>query len=527
MTYNSLLFAVVNAAAFMLSASFLIYIAFIVVPFLRHRPGLPGDEGGFGWHFFVPCLDEELVVEETVSRLRNRFPHGHIWCVDDASVDGTPDILARLCRADRHVHVVTRTHPRAQEGKGPALNAAWEALERWLPQGSDTDRVIVGVVDADGYLDPECLRIISGPGFFGDPEVGAVQIKVRVNNGHRNANGASASSRLWVRLQDMEFTSLIAGMQMLRHNVGSVGMGGNGQFTRLTTLDRVAVEFGQPWQHALIEDFEMGLHILLTGGRNEYCHDTWVLQQGPPTFRRLVRQRSRWGQGVMQCLRYLNPVLRSANISTPAAVEITYFILLPWLQVLGDVIYVIAFAAIGYAAFTVPGGPIHWFGEAGAWQLLPMFVVFGLGPICIWGPIYRRCVATELTRRQAIGLGLANWAYIFVHHAAVWWAFVRVLRNQRDWKKTERLDLRLLVPSIVSRARLARSGPPTVVPGRLYLSRDTTAVVPGPPLASRKGTTVPGRVVLVGRPANRLPSVDAEPPPKEAPTAASIPVAVG
>lgn len=484
MNQDSILFALVDAAAFMLSASFLIYVVFIVVPFLRHRPSEAGDDRGFGWHFFVPCLDEERVVELTVGRLRQTFPDAHVWCIDDASSDSTPYILKRLARMDGHVHVVTRCHPHAREGKGSALNAAWDALVRWLPEGTDPDRVIVGVVDADGFLDPQCLKVISGPHFFGDPDIGGVQIQVRVSNaaedGKQRTDHAKATSRLLVRMQDMEFTSIVAAIQMLRHTTGSVGMGGNGQFTRLSALQRVTSEFGQPWQDALIEDFEMGLHIMLTGGRNEYCHDTWVSQQGPPTFLRLVRQRSRWGQGVMQCFRYLSPVLRSPNITTPAAVELTYFMLLPWLQVFGDVVYVAALTALAYAAITVPGGPSHWLATDGTWQLLPMFAFFGLGPLFIWGPLYRRRICPTLSRRQAVVMGLANWPYIFVHHFAVWWAFIRVLRSRRDWKKTERLDRRPALATALNERWLAHAlpEPATVVTGRLRLS-STNLSVPG------------------------------------------------
>jgi len=493
MNANSILFALVNAAAFMLSASFLIYVTSIVVPFLRHRPAVPGDDNEYEWHFVVPCLNEERVIEQTVARLRADFPHSHVWCVDDASVDNTSRILRRLADRDLHVHVVTRRLPHAQLGKGPALNAAWRAVVDWLGNGVDPDRVIVGVVDADGLLDPECLRALSGPKYFGEPAISAVQIQVRVSNGDLAAEGASPASRVLIRMQDLEFTTVIAAIQMLRHNVGSVGMGGNGQFTRLSALNLIAGEFGQPWQDALIEDFELGLHVLLTGGRNEYCHETWVSQQGPATFARLVRQRSRWGQGAMQCARYLNPVLRSPNISTGAAVEITYFLALPWLQILGDVIYLIALVALIYSSFTVPGGPLHWLLEAGAWQLIPLFLVFGLGPLFIWGPIYRRRNAVGLSRWKAAVLGLANWPYLFVHHCAVWWAFTRTIRSRNDWKKTERLDRRHTVPAwlqfpepdaggrLVVAGRFRPSfGPTTTAPGRLVVRRHAARAISRP-----------------------------------------------
>src|SRR5262249_22574946 len=155
-----------------------------------------------------------------------------------------------------------------------------------------------------------CLDVIAGPSCFGDAAVGAVQVQVRVVHRGHGARRSSLS-RLLVRLQDMEFSGVIAAMQTFRRHLGSVGMGGNGQFTRLSVLDRIASEHGTPWHGALLEDFELGVHVLLAGFRTEYCHDTWVAQEGLPTLRSLVRQRSRWAQGSMQCFRYLWPVLRS------------------------------------------------------------------------------------------------------------------------------------------------------------------------------------------------------------------------
>ncbi|MDP9075277.1 MAG: glycosyltransferase, partial [Actinomycetota bacterium] len=120
MTGNSLLVGAVNAAAFMLSASFLAYVVSIVIPLVRHRSAGTGDPSGFQWYFLLPCLNEERVIEETIHRLTSRFPQSQVWCVDDASSDQTAEILARLAARDSRIHVVSRQLPEAQEGKGPA-----------------------------------------------------------------------------------------------------------------------------------------------------------------------------------------------------------------------------------------------------------------------------------------------------------------------------------------------------------------------------------------------------------------------
>lgn len=328
------LLAVLNTVAFLLCVSFLAYVMLIMVPFLRYRPGPSGDPRAHDWHLLVPCRNEEEVIGETISGLRRTFPAAHIWCIDDGSTDGTGAVLAGLSRRHARLHVVTRRLPDAAKGKGPALNAGWKAMVGSLPPDLDPERVVVGVLDADARLDPDAAAVISGPAWFGNSSVGAVQIQVRVS-AMAHGRRAPAPRRLLVRLQDLEFSGPIAAMQMLRRRSGSVGMGGNGQFTRLSILNRIATGAGTPWHGALLEDFELGLHVLLAGSRTEYCHDTWVSQDGLSALRPLLRQRSRWAQGSMQCFAYLHAILRSPNISTMGAVELTYFLMLPWLQLIG------------------------------------------------------------------------------------------------------------------------------------------------------------------------------------------------
>src|SRR6476661_4135614 len=95
---GDLFLAALNAAAFLFCASFLAYVVLIVVPFLRHRPAQPGDPDAFRWHFIIPCLNEQGVIAATVKGLLRSFPEAQLWCVDDASTDATPEILARLAR---------------------------------------------------------------------------------------------------------------------------------------------------------------------------------------------------------------------------------------------------------------------------------------------------------------------------------------------------------------------------------------------------------------------------------------------
>jgi len=341
--------------------------------------------------------------------------------------------------------------PEARQGKGPALNAGFLALVGSLGPGTDPSKVVVGVIDADGWLDPQCLDVIAGPSQFGDPGVSAVQIQVRMLDHvpelaeRVGARPSTRSGRLLVCMQDLEFAGPIAAMQVLRRHLGSVGMGGNGQFTRLSALYRVSRDHGTPWHGALLEDLELGLHVLLTGGRTQYCHDTWVAQEGLPSVRRLVRQRTRWAQGSMQCARYLWPVLTSARISTGAAVEIAYFLIQPWLQLLGGVLYAVCGYILVSGIAQSAGDPSTLLNPT-MFGVLVLFLVFGMGPLVVWGPVYRSRVDRSTTRRRALLLGLTNTVYLYVNHIAVWTALYRIVRHRRDWAKTDRNGPRAALP---------------------------------------------------------------------------------
>lgn len=440
---DGLLLAGVNAVAFLLCVLFLSYVVLILVPYLRHQPTPPGDETQLVWHFVVPCLNEQAVIARTLAGLLSTFPTAHVWVIDDASDDDTPAILTVLASGEPRLHVVRRTLPDARSGKGAALNAGWRAIDAAMPAELPRDRVMVGVVDADALLDPAALALISGPSFFGDPTVGAVQILVRVLRdpfrGLDDQPPASVLSRILVRLQDVEFSGPIAAMQQLRRRAGSVAMGGNGQFTRLSVLDQIAAEHGTPWHSALLEDFELGLHVLLVGSRTEYCHDAWVAQEGLPRLRLLLRQRSRWAQGSMQCLRYLREVLSSTRLSHVGALEISYFLFSPWAQLVGGVVYLVTISIAGYYAFTDPGGVATWWSH-GAWGIVPLILIFGLAPFVLWGFVYRRRVRPDTSLAVATSLGLLNAVYVYLHQVAAWWAFVRIATARNDWKKTGRFS---------------------------------------------------------------------------------------
>src|SRR5438067_10514145 len=247
--------------------------------------------------FLMPCLNEELVIARSLQRLLSMPADDFaVMVIDEGSDDGTAAAVTGV--ADERVWLLSRKLPNARQGKGEALNdAIAQLVSSDRLAGRDPGSVIIAVVDADGHLDPHALADVTE--FFADPAVGAVQIGVRINNRDRS---------MLARMQDMEFVIYTEVFQRGRRHLGSVGLGGNGQFVRLSALRSLGPA---PWTRSLTEDLDLGVRLAAAGWRNEYCRTAAVHQQGVVEIKRLIRQRARWFQGNLQSWRLIPLVLRS------------------------------------------------------------------------------------------------------------------------------------------------------------------------------------------------------------------------
>jgi len=175
--------------------------------------GPAAAHGGQFYVFLMPCLNEELVIARSLQRLLS-LPAGNFAVM--VIDDGSDDGTAAAVTgvADERVWLLSRKLPHARQGKG------------------------------------------------------AVQIGVRINNRDRS---------MLARMQDMEFVIYTEVFQRGRRHLGSVGLGGNGQFVRLSALRSLGPA---PWTRSLTEDLDLGVRLAAAGWRNEYCRTAAVHQQG-------------------------------------------------------------------------------------------------------------------------------------------------------------------------------------------------------------------------------------------------------
>jgi 1,2-diacylglycerol 3-beta-glucosyltransferase len=434
-----------------------------------------GDPAEFEWHIVIPALNEEAVLNDTLSRL-SIIPFAHLWVVNDASDDRTAEIAEHWRERSTYVHVVTRALPSARTGKGAVLNDAYRAISHFRLNSAFSEtpiRTIVGVVDADGVLDPNTFAVLAGPHCFADPKVGAVQQDVWMRNvdDRKPYPGAGKlknyAGATLLRLQDVEFRASIAAIQHTRHHTHSVAMGGNGQWTRLEALDDIvlldtarwnskraeqsrhavrpvrAKQLG-PWHGGLLEDFELGLHLLMTGWVTQFTPGCYVAQEALPSVSRYLRQRVRWCQGSMQCLRYLPDLWKSAFIGPWALLELCYYLTQPWLWIVGTFLFPVPLIDAAAAFFRSPSEWFSWVHHDGGWMWLFMFWGTALGPLMSWAFTYRSVRAhsegTLVTRRQSFHDGLAYVVLVNLSYVIAWRAFFRLLWRKNGWSKTARVS---------------------------------------------------------------------------------------
>ncbi len=368
--------------------------------------------------FMVPCLNEELVIEASVKRLLSIPGEATVLVIDDGSTDRTAEIVRSLAEENPRVQLLQRVAPNARQGKGEALNYAYREIARQTrAAGIDPDTVICCVMDADGLLDAHALADVTG--YFGHDEIGAVQIGVRITN----------RQTVLGRLQDIEFFTHARLVQQGRNHLGSTGLGGNGQFTRLSAL----ISLGSaPWTDCLTEDLDLGLQLLLKGWKLAYTDQAFVHQQGLVDISRLVRQRSRWVQGYFQCWRRI-PAVVLIEGKWYTAVDLLFSLVWPAVScLLLPIAVLLSWGVVAWNVVTADVSLDVWI------PVLALGYVLAFGTSIVLTLNYRTR-SGDMGWWQTILLIHCTGLFQFVWAAAGWRAFFRMVTRQGSWAKTERI----------------------------------------------------------------------------------------
>jgi cellulose synthase/poly-beta-1,6-N-acetylglucosamine synthase-like glycosyltransferase len=202
---------------------------------------------------------------------------------------------------------------------------------------------------------------------------------------------------------------------------------------------------------------ELGLRLHIAGVGITFASQATVTQQGLVDLRRLVRQRTRWAQGNLQCVRYVPRLVASRRITNSALVEMLYYLLAPWFNAAGSVAIV---AIYGFGVWgLLPGhDPMPY---AQSWAELGGATLIWAGaallPGVVWAIAHRLMLRDERMSRMLLA-ALAFPVFLLLGLVATVRAIGRQLTRRQAWAKTERLAEEPVQRSSARPADLHRGG---------------------------------------------------------------------
>ncbi|NNN09597.1 MAG: glycosyltransferase [Acidimicrobiaceae bacterium] len=419
-------------ASSFVSVVVLYYVALWIASMRRERNQSELDESHYQPFVvvMVPALNEEKVIGQSLNRLLE-IPYDNllILMVDDGSDDSTRTIAQEVAARTDRLLIVERQFPEARLGKSAALNHGLAAVHELIRArdgilaGRSPSEVLIGIVDADGSLDLDTMSVITP--YFADAQVGQLQIGVKI---------ANATSNLLTRLQDMEFVGFSSFVQVARDRIGSSGLGGNGQFTRLSALD----ELGRaPWTPtALTEDLDLGLALVALGWQTRFTNRCFVHQQGLTRWRPLLRQRTRWIQGHYQCWKHIPQLLKSSKVRLAARLDLVVYLLLVVTVVVVTFLLLTGLSTL-FGWYVFHNEFLSFLPYGGIRNAASAFLM--LAPITAFLTTYQHHSDARLRFWELPAFGFVFTLYSYVWVIATARAWGRMLFRRKNWVKTPRV----------------------------------------------------------------------------------------
>ncbi|NYF30377.1 cellulose synthase/poly-beta-1,6-N-acetylglucosamine synthase-like glycosyltransferase [Microbacterium sp. JAI119] len=183
-------------------------------------------------------------------------------------------------------------------------------------------------------------------------------------------------------------------------------------------------------------DYELGVHVVLAGFQVKHVYDTHVNQEALPSIRRLLTQRTRWAQGNIQCVKYIGEVVKSPHVDSAGVIETSYYLVLPFLQMLGALSFTILVGAQVSLLIQDPAQVQLALGSV--LGLVGLLSVFSIAPFAVWGFVYKVRCEPQASWFTALMWGLGVWLYVYYMYICIARAFLRIMRRKNGWAKTRR-----------------------------------------------------------------------------------------
>ena len=323
-------FVIVYSAAVLLS-----YVAMAVLAYMEHRKHYTYHDDAYtidelkkspytpGVSIVAPAYNEEkTVITNVQSLLSLDYPDFEVVIVNDGSKDRTLDLLIEnfdLVKVPYAYVEKIKTKPFRGLYKTRSDNPAFKRLTvvDKVNGGTKADASNAGVnvvsnkffvcTDVDCVLDKYALYRIIWPTMYSTRRVIAVSATMRMSNGSLVEDGKMVETHpphsLIPLFQDLEYTRsfLIGKTALARINALQNVSGGFGMFDR-----EIVIKAGGYDGDSFAEDMDMVARMIryMCDAGEDYrvvqIPETCCWTEGPPNFKVLNRQRTRWGRGLLQ-----------------------------------------------------------------------------------------------------------------------------------------------------------------------------------------------------------------------------------
>ncbi|MCH4009370.1 glycosyltransferase family 2 protein [Companilactobacillus sp.] len=246
--------------------------------------------------------------------------------------------------------------------------------------------------------------------FDQDKELAMAQSRVAMNRANN-----------WLEtLQDFEFVVPNSLLQNMRNFFGNAAGAGNGQFFRLNALTA-----HEPWGNALLEDFEISTRLLIKDKKTTFVPDVLVYQEPVHKVRDFIKQRSRWAQGSLDCLKLLGKKTLSSNLSFMEKLEMILFMcstLLSLIVIIGNLVSLVAIIfGLAFVNYSAP------------WWIISTMI---LGLLLVIFSIIQYYRYINISLLQALGCILYFYVYMLLIIPIVVIAFWNFITGHNSWDKT-------------------------------------------------------------------------------------------
>ena len=373
--YDAFSYFVMAYSAFILGS----YVFFAILSFLEHKKHYTYHDDDYtieelkkspytpGISIVAPAYNEEkTVITNVQSLLSLDYPDFEVVIVNDGSKDRTLELLIEnfeLVKVPYAYIEKIKTKPFKGLYKTKSDNPAFKRLTvvDKVNGGTKADASNAGVnvvsnkffvcTDVDCVLEKNALYRMIWPTMASTRRVIAVSATMRMSNGSLVEDGKMVDPRpphdFIPLFQDLEYTRsfLIGKTALSRINAMQNVSGGFGMFDR-----EVVIKAGGYDGDSFAEDMDMVARMIryMCDSGEDYrvvqIPETCCWTEGPPNFKVLNRQRTRWGRGLFQFFTVHRDMLFNRNYRQYGMFTLPYILifelLAPVIEFLGYLIII-------------------------------------------------------------------------------------------------------------------------------------------------------------------------------------------